>query len=429
MKSSMITTETEPEIASVQNLVKDAPAGESTARLSKKIEVTLLTGGFDRPYAFGLAMALSAKEIGLEVVGGAEVDSPEMHTTPGLKFLDFHGDPRQSASFPRKLLRLFVFYLQLAWYAITAGTKIFHILWNNKYQAFDRTFLMLWYKLCGRKIVLTAHNVNAGKRDNRNTWWNRFSLKTQYHLVDHIFVHTEKMKSELLEDFGVRAEATTVIPFGINNSVPNTALTPAQARQKIGIASGEKVILFFGAIREYKGLEYLVKAFQQLSEQYPDYRLIIAGESKKGSLEYWDNIKKAIEDHPSRERIIQKIEFVPDAETELYFKAADLSALPYTLVFQSGVLFLSYSFGLPVLASDVGNFRDDIIAGETGLVCEPCNAADLAKSIEKYFASDLFKNLAARRQEIQDYAEGRHSWDVVGNLTRNVYTELLGDKS
>jgi glycosyltransferase involved in cell wall biosynthesis len=108
----------------------------------------------------------------------------------------------------------------------------------------------------------------------------------------------------------------------------------------------------------------------------------------------------------------------------MYFKAADVLVLPYTHVFQSGVMFLGYSFGLPVIATDVGSLRDDIIEGRTGFLCGPSDPVDLANKIESYFESDLFKNLAGRRQEIQDYAKERHSWDVVGEKTRDVYAAL-----
>jgi len=153
--------------------------------------------------------------------------------------------------------------------------------------------------------------------------------------------------------------------------------------------------------------------------------LIIAGESKKGSERYWLDIQKTIEDGPCSGQIIQRIEFVPDEQTELYFKAADITVLPYTEVFQSGVLFLAYSFGLPVIASDVGSFRDDIIPGRTGFLCPSCEASDLSAAIEAYFASDLFKNLDHRRQEIKDFANSRNSWNVVGDMTRSVYENLL----
>jgi len=111
----------------------------------------------------------------------------------------------------------------------------------------------------------------------------------------------------------------------------------------------------------------------------------------------------------------------------VYFKAADLLALPYKHIYQSGVLFLGYSFGLPVVATDVGALREEIIEGRTGFVCRPEDSVDLARAIETYFSSDLYKDLNNRRQEIRKYVLERHSWDVVGQLTRNVYIHLLGD--
>jgi len=90
------------------------------------------------------------------------------------------------------------------------------------------------------------------------------------------------------------------------------------------------------------------------------------------------------------------------------------------------VLFLAYSFGLPVVATDVGSFREEIVEGRTGFLCQPGDPAELAKAIETYFASDLYKNLKVRRQEIKDYADANHSWNAVADLTRNAYAEMLG---
>ncbi|HTA24097.1 MAG TPA: glycosyltransferase [Terriglobales bacterium] len=410
--------------SSPPTVVKDAePATQQPLKRPTEVGAALLTGGFDRPYAFGLAMALASKGICLDVIGSDEVDSPELHTTPQLKFLNLEGSKR-STGLAAKISRVLTYYARLLSYAATAKPEIFHILWNNKFQFFDRTLLMLYYKAWGKKIALTVHNVNAGKRDRNDSLFNRLTLRTQYLLADHLFVHTEKMKTELCQDYGVRARAISVIPFGINNSVPDTDLTSAEAKQRLGIRNDEKTILFFGAIRPYKGLEYLTDAFRQLSARNVDYRLIIAGEPKKGCEKYIGDIQQGISNDPSRERVIQEIRHIPDEETELYFKAADVVVLPYTQVFQSGVLFLAYSFGLPVIATDVGSIKEDVIEGETGFLCKPCDAVELARAIGTYFESDLFKTLGRRRQEIRDYAGARHSWDTVGAVTRNVYVEL-----
>ena len=402
-------------VTSPQNVVPAPPAA---------IEVAILTGGFDKPYALGLSMALASQAVSQDVIGSDQMDSPEMHTTPGVRFMNLQGS-REDAGLTSKMLRVLIYYARLMWYAASSEAKIFHILWNNKFLYFDRTALMLYYKLLGKKIVLTAHNVNAGIRDSNDSPINRATLKIQYRLADHIFLHTEKMKQELLRDFGVRERAATVIPFGINNTVPNTDLTRAQARHRLDIAENEKTILFFGAIRPYKGLEYLVDAFFQVAASQPEYRLIIAGAPRKDTEQYLAEIERTIESHPQGRRIIRRIQYVPDEETELYFKAADVLALPYTHVFQSGVLFLAFSFGLPVIASDVGSVGDDIIEGRTGLLCKPRDPQGLASALEEYFASDLFKNLDIQRKEIKDYANTRHSWDLVAEITRGIYTELL----
>src|SRR6202162_5733786 len=194
------------------------------------VAASLLTGGFDDPYVCGRAMALASKGALVDIVGGEDVDCPEMHTTPQLRFLNLRGN-KGKAGFVLKAWRVLLYYARLVRYGAIAQPKVFHILWNNKFEFFDRTLLMLYYKMLGKKIAFTAHNVNAGKRDSNDSWLNRFSLKVQYVLSDHIFVHTEGMKSELIAEFLIPDAKVSVIPFGINNTVPSTSLSSAEAKR------------------------------------------------------------------------------------------------------------------------------------------------------------------------------------------------------
>jgi glycosyltransferase involved in cell wall biosynthesis len=387
-------------------------------------QVSLLTAGRDRPYALGLAAALAAAGVQFDFIGSNEVDGPELHTSPQIHFLNLRGDQSVDAGLLKKMIRVLAYYRRLLGYAMTAKPKVFHILWNNKFELFDRTALMLFYKLLGKKIVFTAHNVNAGVRDANDSWLNRATLKFQYRRCDHIFLHTEKMKAELVAGYGVPETKATVIPFGINSTVPDTALTTAEARQRLGLGEPEKTLLFFGNIAPYKGVEFLVDAFIRMAGRAENYRLIIAGRPK-GSEDYWAGLLAKINASPVRDKIILKIEYVPDAETEIYFKAADVLILPYIHVFQSGVLFLGYNFGLPSIAADVGALKEEIVAGETGFVFRPQDSADLAATIEKYFASELYRHLDRKRQLIRDYANERYSWTKVGEITKRVYADLL----
>jgi len=233
------------------------------------------------------------------------------------------------------------------------------------------------------------------------------------------------MRNELVSDFRITKSKVSVIPFGINNTVPNTALSTDEAKQQIGVNSDDKALLFFGNMTPYKGLEYLISAFDGLLTKDRSYRLIIAGRPK-GSEMYWKEIQQAIARGGISDRIIQRIEYIPDELTELYFKAADVLILPYTHVFQSGVLFLAYSFGLPAIAADVGTLREEIVDGETGFVFKPRDSSDLASKVQNYFDSELFHNLEARRGEIKKFANERYSWDKVARITTSVYSNVLG---
>ena len=395
-----------------------------TSRDASRIAVALLTGGSDRPYVFGLTTQLMSQGAVLDLIGSDELDFPEFHNQSGLNFLKLRGDQRPDVGILEKVSRVSAYYARLIAYAATAKPKIFHILWNNRFELFDRTLLMCYYRLLGKKVVITAHNVNADKRDGKDTFLNRLTLRIQYRLAHHVFVHTERMKSELIKEFGVENDRVSVIPFGINNAVPNTDLTPSEAKRQLGICETEKTILCFGRITPYKGLEYVIAAFRRVLARDNNYRLVIAGKVDRCE-KYFEAIRENIKEEVQTGRIILRDEFVPDDKTEVYFKAADVLALSYKNIYQSGVLFLGHSFGLPVLAADVGSFKDEIVEGVTGFVFKPEDPVGLANAIERYFASEVYSNLDDQRNKIIEYAKQGHSWDVVGQKTMRVYADLL----
>ena len=401
----------------------DDPAS-SIERSVAAVRIGLLTGADDRSYALGLAASLAQRGVFVDFIGSDNVDGPELHDTPLVQFLNFRGDQSTGASLPRKAIRLVAYYLRLLAYAATAKPKIFHILWNNKFEHFDRTLLMLYYRSLGHRVVLTAHNVNAAKRDGHDSAINRLTLRIQYHLCSHIFVHTPRMRDELQADFGISGKRISVIPFGINNTTPTTAMDSAQARRRLCLAPNERVMLFFGQIAPYKGLEHLVAALPQAFAEDALLRLMIAGKVKRGSEDYWHNIEQALREPALAPRVHKRIEHIQDEDVELYFKAADVLVIPYVHIFQSGVPFLAYSFGLPVIATDVGALRDDIVEGRTGLVCRPRNPVDLSRAIRQYFGGALYADLDAARQDIRNFANDRHSWAKVAAISETVYRRV-----
>lgn len=389
------------------------------------MKVSLLTGGKDVHYALGLLSGLVLKTIEIEFIGNDSWKNANVCKQKNVLYYNLRGDQSPNASIKKKILRVIRYYLKLFKYAAVTDSKIFHIQWLNKFTFFDRTILNIYYKILGKKIIFTAHDINFKKLVGKDTLINRFSLKFMYRIVDHIIVHTDKMKAELVDNYNVRKNKISVIQFGINIVMPNTELTRIQARKNIGLNSNEKSILFFGNIAPYKGLELLILSLIHLKARLNKFKLIIAGRIKQDCKAYWDNIQKIIKENDLEDILIKRIEYIPEEEAEIYFKSADVLILPYKNIFQSGVIFTSYYFGLPVIATNVGSLKENIIEGKTGYVCQAEDSEDLAEKIYKYYQSDLFRNLDVNREKIIKYASENYSWQKTGKKTYAVYQSLL----
>src|SRR4051812_9828605 len=113
--------------------------------------VTLLTGGHDRSYALGLTESLVARGIAVDYIGSDAVDAPELHRSCLINFINLRGDQTTTAPFYQKVLRIVRFYFRLVRYSVTARPRIFHSLWNNKFQFVDTVILMLLYRALGKR--------------------------------------------------------------------------------------------------------------------------------------------------------------------------------------------------------------------------------------------------------------------------------------
>lgn len=164
----------------------------------------------------------------------------------------------------------------------------------------------------------------------------------------------------------------------------------AQARKEIfgekaERLEGSKILLFFGLIRDYKGLDLLLKAMPLLGR---DYKLIVAGEPY-GSKEKYLKIVESIEDEEIRNNILLDFSFIPDAKVSTLFSAADLCVLPYRSATQSGITSVAWNFETPVVATPVGGLAEDITATETGILTEDVSSESIARAVKYYFENNL----------------------------------------
>ncbi len=174
--------------------------------------------------------------------------------------------------------------------------------------------------------------------------------------------------------------------------------TKISAKESLGF-SGKKVILFFGYIKKYKGLDILLKAFQLISRKSNDYRLLIVGEVYGDENFYFDLIKEL--NISDKSVFINR--FAENSEIEKFFKAADVLALPYKHATQSGVLKVADSFELGAVGTPIGGIPEMIQNGKTGVVAKSCSPEDFSKAIFDYFEIDenfIKKNISAKNSEL-----------------------------
>ena len=189
----------------------------------------------------------------------------------------------------------------------------------------------------------------------------------------------------------------TVLPHPIYTHF-GAKLPREEAERRLTLPAGRRTLLFFGLIREYKGLDILLQAFDLLDDRY---QLVIAGEPY-GS---FDKYQKLIDGGRAPADVHVFPQYIRDAEVKDYFSAADLTVLPYRSATQSGISSVSNHFGVPMVVTDVGGLRETVGACGTGIVCENGTPACIAAAITRYFdepalQEELRAGIAAEKERL-----------------------------
>lgn len=158
-------------------------------------------------------------------------------------------------------------------------------------------------------------------------------------------------------------------------------VSPATAKEALSLDPDKKTLLFFGLIRDYKGLDLLIKAMNHLDESY---QLLIGGESY-GSFSKYESLIKASK-HPENIKVFNR--YIRDNEVPFFFSAADVCILPYKSATQSGITSIAYHFDLPLIATDTGGLKESIEQPGTGLISPAITEHALAATIRHFYASD-----------------------------------------
>jgi len=187
--------------------------------------------------------------------------------------------------------------------------------------------------------------------------------------------------------------------------------TRESARAALGLAGD--VALFFGYVRRYKGLDTLLAAWKRVREQRPQATLVVAGEFYEPAETY-----RRLGEAAGGVRFVDR--YIPDAEVEALFRAADVTVLPYRSGTQSGVTHVAYALGSPVIATNVGGIAETVRDGQTGLTCAPEDPEALAAAIVRFFAEGLGARMAGPIAALR----AEHSWEALARSTLDLVAEL-----
>jgi glycosyltransferase involved in cell wall biosynthesis len=362
------------------------------------MRVVIIPHGFQQHYSLGFANGLAARGVPVDFVRAVNMNTALLHTD--IQWTDLGCNTENRISTFRKAYRFIAYHLRLVGYVAARRGAVVHMVGLIRRPVVVIGLIEgLVFRALAGKYVLTVHNLLP---HDGHTAWNRWLFKLIYRIPHLLVVHTAKMKDDLVTSFGVRPNRIVVMQHGLNDIVPDHGHTRDECRGQLGLPVDARVLLFFGRIRPYKGVETLLEAFRETAGTS---FLVIAGAPASDS--YGRRIQELVDQHPYRERILYHAGFVDDADLASYFRAADALVMPYRHVDQSGVLFLAFRFGLPVIAFDIGALRE-YLQHDAGVLVQGSGASELAGGISQ------FEQEAPRfaPERIRDYTQ-RFRWEQV----------------
>jgi glycosyltransferase involved in cell wall biosynthesis len=249
------------------------------------------------------------------------------------------------------------------------------------------------------KVVCIADNVIPHEKRIGDKAFTNYFIKP----VDGFITMSEKVLKDL-QLFNKEKNARFVAHPLYDNFGEKVSQT--EARNKLSIPLHSKVVLFFGFIRHYKGLDILLNSIFELSKstsENSDIKFLIAGEFYEDRKSYDEQITKL----GIANQLILRTDFIPDSQVKYYLCAADVVIQPYRNATQSGVTPLAYHFEIPMIVTNVGGLPALVPNGKVGLVAEP-NPVDIAEKISNFFKIGADSFIAGIQEEKKKY-----SWEVM----------------
>ena len=367
-------------------------------------------GGAFHFYTFGQSMGLINSSVDVSLYTNNETTNPKIK---GLKFFRFYKNLFTSKSKFINGIKWVIGSIFSVFHAIFSGVRVFHfhIFYTNILVLFN-LFLV---KLVLGKVVLTVHDVSSFSNSSDSP----IIGSMIYKLTDLIFTHNEFSKLEVMKANPSSSSCIYIVPHGNYTPFINAQHDKEKSRKRLGISNDKKVLLFFGIIKEVKGLDVLLHALKDVIKENPDALLLIAGKP-------WENdftiYQKIIDKNNLSDYCLLHTKFIPHADVEHYYCAADLVVLPYKKIYQSGVLVMTLSYGKPALVSDLPPLKEVVTDMQTAFLFESENAISLAEKLNSILLNP--EKLEQVRINGEELINTKYDWNEIGRQTKRAYQSL-----
>ena len=371
-------------------------------------------------YAYNLSCALAERgnEVTLMTTSGYELEGrslpANLRVVKGIARVSQRAEgrpPSRAASLVRKLEAVFDAFA-VAGFARRLRPDVVHLHSTNSIALVYTTL----FRLLRIPLVETAHVVTPHESS--------LFLDSVYRRIHRgsalVIAHSEHDRKRLIEECALEPDGVVVIPHGDYGFFERGDAVPTReaARRGLGLEPRDEVALFFGYIREYKGLDVLLEAWPKVAEARPAARLLVAGDpvrlarGRREELETW----------AARLGAVHRFQYIPFSDVTRYFAAADALVMPYRHISQSGVLFLALSLGVPVVATRVGALPEVLRDGVSAVFVAPESPLELSEALTRVLGDDALRGRLRRGG--RKVAE-EHGWSSIAERTENAFVRLV----
>lgn len=334
--------------------------------------IALISHGFQSHYELGFANGLAENGVRVTLLGSDTTLTSLLH--PGVEFINIRGAQSPKRSRWEKLRNMCGYHLRLLRYVVTHRQASVMVIGLITPELLVGLFEGALLRLLARNYSLTVHNILP---HDKHTPWMRRLYWLIYRLPHLLLVHTAQTAIDLQRDFGIAAAKVAQVEHGSNDAVLPSTLTAEQARRALGFKNDNSVLLFFGGVAPYKGLDLLLDAIDNL----PHVNLLVAGRCPNTS--YGNDMRARLQTLVGAQRAVWQEGFLTEAQISDVFVCAEAVVLPYRHIDQSGVLLLAVTLGVPVIVTDVGGLKA-FVTPETGVIVSQATGAAVFEGVSDF---------------------------------------------